>query len=226
MQLLAPTTLDPNHPFPFIQNKGKLIFLELTSPDEKSIRSVITIPEKFERLVLLPGKNLRFIMIEEIIILFIDFLYPDYKINNSSFIKVIRDSEIDIDDEAEDLVSEFEAALKARRRGNVVSAEFCGNLTKKSINFLRNEWNLSQNQIYFSKSFVGIGDFIDLINFFPKSWLFKNYIPRFPQRILDFKGDCFAAIKNKDILVHHPYESFDVVVKFLEQLQMILMFCL
>ena len=217
LQLLAPTTLDPNHPFPFIQNKGKLIFLELTSPDEKSIRSVITIPEKFERLVLLPGKNLRFIMIEEIIILFIDFLYPDYKINNSSFIKVIRDSEIDIDDEAEDLVSEFEAALKARRRGNVVSAEFCGNLTKKSINFLRNEWNLSQNQIYFSKSFVGIGDFIDLINFFPKSWLFKNYIPRFPQRILDFKGIVSAAIKNKDILVHHPYESFDVVVKFLEQ---------
>ncbi len=217
LKLLSPITLDPNHPFPFIQNQGKAIFLEMKSPKNKVLKSVISIPENFDRFILLPGKNMRFVLVEEIIILFIDFFYPNHKVENSCFFRVLRDSEIDIDDEAEDLVSQFETALKARRRGDVVSAEFCGRLSKKSIDFIQNEWNLSQNQIYFSRDYVGIGDFVDLLNFFPKKWFFKHFQPRFPQRIVDFKGDCFAAIKNKDILIHHPYESFDVVVKFLEQ---------
>lgn len=217
LPLLSPTTIDPSHPFPFIQNKGKGVLLEMTSPDKKPVRAVILIPDNCPRFIRLPGEGLAFVAAETAIIQFIDMIYPNFKIKTSGMFRILRDSEIEIDDEAEDLISHFERALRKRRRGNVVSLTLSAGLSTDMVKFLQSEMQLSPEKICLTDGFVGFGDLAQLLEFFPKTLLFPSFTARFPQRILDFKGDCFAAIQNKDLIVHHPYESFDAVVRFLQQ---------
>jgi len=217
LPLLAPTTLDPSHPFPFIQNYGKGVFFELKSPIGESINSVILIPENIQRFVKLPNTNSRIVSIETVIKMFISIIYPQHLIKSSGMFRLLRDSEIEIDDEADDLIRQFESALRARRRGNAINLTVSDELSNDIIAYLGHEMHLQDNQITISSGPIGIPDFFKFLNFLDSSLFFTPFEARFPQRILDFKGDCFAAIRNKDIIVHHPYESFDVVLRFLQQ---------
>ncbi len=217
LPLLAPTTLDPSHPFPFIQNNGRGVFFELCSASGKIINSVILIPENVKRFIRLPGREVRVACIDTVIKMFINIIYPQYTVKSSGMFRLLRDSEIEVDDEADDLIRQFESALRARRRGNGVNLTVSVSLSKEVIDFLGKEMRLRESQITISDDYIGISDFSGFLDFLEPSLCFSPYQARFPQRILDFKGDCFAAIRNKDIIVHHPYESFDVVLRFLKQ---------
>ena len=217
LPLLSPTTLDPSHPFPFIQNNGKGVFFELSSPTGEMVKTVILIPENIQRFVKLPKNGIRVVCIETVIKMFINIIYPQHLIKSSGMFRLLRDSEIEIDDEADDLIREFETALRARRRGNGVNLTISEGLSKHVIAFLSRELGLIDNQITISSGHIGITDFYKFLSFLDSDLFFKTYQARFPQRIVDFKGDCFAAIRNKDIIIHHPYESFDVVLRFLQQ---------
>ena len=220
LPLLTPITLDPAHPFPFIPNKGKCVLLEMQDSHKKDKNCVVLLPDNIDRFIRLPGESQRYVMLETLVISFVNLIYPDHRLIHSGLFRVIRDSEIEIDDEADDLIGQFETAIKARKRGGVVSLFFSENLSKSALKLLTRELNISDDHIYVAHGLVGITDCIEIINNLPKQNLFKLYNPRMPQRILDFKGDCFAAIKNKDIIVHHPYESFDVVLSLLQQAAM------
>ena len=217
LPLLTPTTLDPAHPFPFIQNKGKCVLLEMQDSQKNEKNCVVLLPDNIERFIRLPGESQCYVMLETLVIKFVNLIYPDFRLIHSGLFRVIRDAEIEIDDEADDLIGQFETAIKARKRGGVVSLTFSKDLSKSAQKLLTRELNIPDDHIYVAKGFVGIDDFAEIINNLPKQNLFKIYKPRMPQRILDFKGDCFSAIKNKDIIVHHPYESFDVVLSLLQQ---------
>ena len=217
LPLLSPTTLDPSHPFPFIQNNGKGVFFELSSPTGEIVKTVILIPENIQRFIKLPKNGIRVVCIETIIKMFVNIIYPQHLIKSSGMFRLLRDSEIEIDDEADDLIREFETALRARRRGNGVNLTVSEGLSKHVIAFLGHELRLIDNQITISSGHIGITDFYKFLSFLDPGLFFETYQARFPQRIVDFKGDCFAAIRNKDIIIHHPYESFDVVLRFLQQ---------
>ena len=217
LPLIAPTTLDPAHPFPFIQNQGKGLFIEMSYGKNKEINSVILLPKNLNRFIRLPGEEHKYIFLEDLITRFIDKIYPNHKLKNFGMFRVLRDSEIEIDDEADDLIDEFEAALKARRRGDVVSLEVSSNLSSNTQKFLEREFNINKSRIYVTDQFIDLDNYKELFNYFDSSFFYKAYKPRFPQRIYDFKGDCFLAIRNKDIIIHHPFETFDVVVNFLNQ---------
>ena len=217
LPLLTPTTLDPAHPFPFIQNKGKCVLMEMKDTKNNNINCVVLLPDNIDRFIRLPGEHQRYAMLETLVTKFVHLIYPEYKLLKSGMFRVIRDAEIEIDDEADDLIGQFETAIKARKRGGIVSLTFSHDLSKSSQKLLTRELNIPDDHIYVDQGFVGINDFTEIINNLPKQNLFKPYKPRMPQRILDFKGDCFSAIKNKEIIVHHPYESFDVVLSLLQQ---------
>ena len=217
LPLLAPTTLDPSHPFPFIQNGGKGVFFELYSATRDIVKSVILIPENVQRFIKLPDNGIRVLCIETVIKIFINIIYPNHKIKSCGMFRLLRDSEIEIDDEADDLILQFETALRARRRGNAINLTISDSLSKEVIAFFSNQLHLKSTQITISSGYIGIADFSGFLDFLKQSMFFTPYRARFPQRIVDFKGDCFAAIRNKDIIIHHPYESFDVVLRFLEQ---------
>ncbi len=215
--LIAPTTLDPAHPFPFIQNQGKGLLIEMLYGKNKEINSVILLPKNLNRFVRLPGEEHKYILLEDLIARFIDKIYPNHKLKNFGMFRVLRDSEIEIDDEADDLIDEFESALKARRRGDVVSLEISSNLSKNTQKLLQRELSINKSRIYITDQFIDLDNYKELFNYFNSTFFYKPYKPRFPQRIFDFKGDCFLAIRNKDIIIHHPFETFDVVVNFLNQ---------
>ncbi len=215
--LIAPTTLDPAHPFPFIQNQGKGLFIEMSHGKNKEINSVILLPKNLNRFIRLLGEEHRYVLLEDLITRFIDKIYPNHQLKNFGMFRVLRDSEIEIDDEADDLIAEFESALKARRRGDVVSLEISSNLSNNTQKLLQRELSINKSRIYTTEQFIDLDNYKELFNYFNSMFFYKPYKPRFPQRIYDFKGDCFLAIRNKDIIIHHPFETFDVVVNFLNQ---------
>lgn len=217
LPLLTPTTLDPAHPFPFFHNQGKGMILELADESKATVNSVILLPENLPRFVKLPGEGLRFVLVEAVIKTFMRQLYPKHTIKSSSVFSILRDSEIEIDDEANDLINEFETALRARKRGSVVLLTLTSDASAAIRNLLRRAMDIDDSRFVDTDGPVAVGDFAELIRYMPKRLLYKSFNPRFPQRIRDFNGDCFAAIRNKDIIVHHPFESFEVVVGFLQQ---------
>lgn len=217
LPLLSPTTLDPVHPFPFIQNKGKGLFLELLTQKDELIRAVILLPDSCPRFIKIPGALLRFVKVEDAITKHINLIFPKYQIKKAGMFRILRDSEMQIDDEASDLLSQFESSLKRRRRGEIVSLVISDNFSKATLNFLKREMQTDTSAIYQTKGLVGLQDVNDILRHFPQKLLFKKWNARLPQRIIDFNQDIFAAIKQKDLLVHHPFEEFDVVIKLLEQ---------
>ena len=217
LPLLTPTTLDPAHPFPFIQNKGKCVLMEMKDTKNNNINCVVLLPDNIDRFIRLPGEHQKYAMLETLVTKFVNLIYPEYNLLKSGMFRVLRDAELEIDDEADDLIGQFETAIKARKRGGIVSLIFSHDLSKSAQKLLTRQLNIPDDHIYVTQGFVGINDFTEIINNLPKQNLFKPYKPRMPQRILDFKGDCFSAIKNKEIIVHHPYESFDVVLSLLRQ---------
>ena len=215
--VLTPFAVDPAHPFPFILNKGLVIVVELQRPtDEKTITGLISIAH-MERFIRLPGEGVRFIALEHVIRRYLDRLFPGFEVTGQGMFRVIRDSEMEIDEEAEDLVRTFESALKQRRRGHVIRLTIDSGMPEDMQRFVQEQLSVDPADCIALEEILGLSDVSALIVDDRKDLQFQGYRPRFPERIRDYGGDCFAAIRAKDIVVHHPYESFDVVVQFLKQ---------
>ena len=216
--VVTPMAVDPTHPFPFIPNFGFGLVLRLSQPaSDELIDALVPIPQQLDRFVRLPGSDNRSVAVEDIVLLCLDVLFPGYEVQTKGTFRIIRDSEMEIDEEAEDLVRHFETALKQRRRGHVVQLTVDAATPIELRHYLSEQLGVANEDIYVLDGMVGLVDVEELIDYKHRDLLFKPHEARFPERIRDYGGDCLAAIKAKDILVHHPYESFDVVVQFLRQ---------
>ena len=216
--ILTPLAIDPAHPFPFIANWGLGLALQLTrGSDGSQMEALLLVPSTLSRFVRLPGKALRFMPLEEMIGLFLNHLFPGFSVLGKGMFRILRDSEVEIEDEAEDLVRLYESALKRRRRGNVILLCVEAGMPDDLQSFLAERFNVPQGDVIALDGLLGLSDLRKLIVDERPDLIYVPYNPRFPERIRDFGGDCFAAIGAKDIVVQHRYESFDVVVQFIRQ---------
>jgi polyphosphate kinase len=221
--ILTPIAADPAHPFPFILNKGLTIVVEMVRPaDGKTMNGLIPIPGQLDRFIRLEAdagkpKEIRFIKLESVIGMFLTELFSGFDIKSQGAFRVLRDSDIELQEEAEDLVRSYESQLKRRRRGNVIRLEIEARMPDRLRKFVVGELEVREESVFVKDGILALADTSQLIVADRPDLLFKPFNIRFPERIREFSGDCFAAVRNKDIVVHHPYESFDVVVQYLRQ---------
>lgn len=218
--VLSPLAIDPAHPFPFIPNTGFSLALELERvSDRRSLKALLPIPQQIARFIPLPAKDgeHRFLPLEELLLLHLNMLFPGYTDRGHCAFRVLRDSDLEVEDEAEDLVREFETALKRRRRGEVIRLKLSAGAPAELRALVMDELGVTESEMVEVKGLLGIADLKELVLSSRPDLLWPTFTPRVPERVQDHEGDLFMAIKQKDILLHHPYETFDLVIRFLEQ---------
>ncbi len=220
--VLSPLAIDPAHPFPFVPSKSLSLALQLRQRNgEGEIDALVIIPPQIARFARLPepegSKSIRFVALEDMIALSLDRIFPGYDVIGSGLFRVLRDSDMEIEEEAEDLVREFEIALKRRRRGEVIRLKVSDNTPPVLREWIFRELGVTDSEVIDVHGIVGVSDLEQLMIDDRPDLRWRSYTPRRPERLRDFGNDCFAAIKHKDFLLHHPYETFDVVVEFLRQ---------
>jgi polyphosphate kinase len=218
--VLSPLAIDPAHPFPFIPNTGYALALQLERiRDKRALQALLPIPRQIDRFLALPsdsGKH-RFLPLEKLLLLQIGSLFPGYRLKSHFEFRVLRDSDLEVEEEAEDLVREFEVALKRRRRGEVVRMTHSSGGSAKLMATVMHELGVKTAEVVEIDGMIGVTDLNELVLEDRPDLLWPVFIPRVPERVSDFDGDMFAAIRQKDMLLHHPYETFDMVVRFLQQ---------
>ena len=218
LPVLTPIAIDPAHPFPFIPNRALEMVVELRRDDGSQINALVLVPERVERLIRLPGEGGRFVLIEDVLLAVgLSELFPGMPPIGYGLFRALRDSDIEIEEKAQDLVVMFESALKRRRRGQIIRLTFSAGTPDRLRAFVVEETGTQSQDVVVVNGMVALSDVRQLITPERPDLLFPPFTPRFPERIRDYGGDCFAAIRAKDIVVHHPYESFDVVVQFVRQ---------
>jgi len=217
--VLSPLAIDPAHPFPFLPNEGFALALNLEHESKKrSLRALLPVPAQIARFIRLPGDDsIRFLPLEELLLMNVGKLYTSYKVKGQCAFKVLRDSDLELEEEAEDLVREFETALKRRRRGEVVRLKISADAPKQLKPLIMDELGVTEDEVVEVEGMIGISDLAELVIDDRPDLLWPPFSPRIPERVQDHDGDMFAAIRQKDMLLHHPYETFDMVVRFLTQ---------
>ena len=216
--VLSPLAIDPAHPFPFIPNTGFALAIQLERlKDKEALQVLLPVPQQIDRFVVLPSETgHRVLPMEEILLLHLESLFPGYKGKAHLGFRVLRDSDLEVEDEAEDLVREFEVALKRRRRGEVVRMSMTAGAPEALKTMIMDELEVAPHEVVEMDGMLGISDLSELVDLRPDlQW--QSFAPRVPERVTDHEGDMFAAIRKKDMLLHHPYETFDMVVRFLQQ---------
>jgi polyphosphate kinase len=218
LPVLTPIAIDPAHPFPFIPNRALAMVVELRREDGSQINALVLVPERVERFIRLPGEKGRFTLVEEVLLAVgLAELFPGMTPLGHGLFRALRNSDIEIEEKAQDLVVMFESALKRRRRGQIIRLTFSAGTPERLRDFVVEQTDTQPQDVVLLDGMVALSDVRQLITSDRPDLLFPPFTARFPERIKDYGGDCFAAIRAKDIVVHHPYESFDVVVQFLRQ---------
>ena len=218
--MLSPLAIDPAHPFPFIPNAGFCLALQIERrADGLRRNALLPVPQQIDRFIRLPaeGGAFRFLPLEELLLDQLQALFPGYVARNSCAFRVLRDSDMEVEEEAEDLVREFEVALKRRRRGEVVRLTLTAGAEPALRTLIMHELGVNADEVIELDGLLGMADVKELVVDGRRDLQWPPFTPRVPERVQDHDGDMFAAIRQKDMLLHHPYETFDMVVRFLEQ---------
>ena len=216
--IISPLAIDPAHPFPFIPNSGFALALQLErKSDGRSLRALVPVPQQVNRFVRLQGQGSNYLPLEELILMQMGQVFPGYTLTGHCAFSILRDSDLEVEDEAEDLVREFEVALKRRRRGEVIRLKISAGAPEALRNSIMLELNVTENEVVEIDGMIGLSSLTELVVESEPKLVWPDFSPRVPERVIDHEGDMFAAISQKDLLLQHPYETFDMVVRFLQQ---------